>query len=293
MKQYNIYLIDVFTEVAFGGNPAGVVFHNDELSEEEMQAIAKEMNQSETAFVSKINNTNYKVRFFTPVEEVDLCGHATIATFWGLATLQHVPHLRCGGHILTQSTKAGDLKLYIDYDDNKLKEVTMAQPAAEFLGELKDIDKLCEAFHIEPKDIGIVGVELPLSFVSTGIKDLMLPVKDKETLMKMKLNPRLLDDLSCDEDFYSVHAFTFTGKEEVTQRNFCPRLGIDEEAATGTSTGALLAHLDKHGVLKEPRLVAHQGENMGRPAKLVAKIVDGEIRVGGQAKITMEGILSY
>lgn len=293
MKQYNIYLIDAFTETAFGGNPAGVVFHQDPLSDEEMQAIAKEMNQSETAFISKINNTKYKVRFFTPVEEVDLCGHATIATFWAVASLQHIPHLRCGGHILTQSTKAGDLKLYIDYEDHKLKEVTMAQPEAVVSGQLKDVDRLCKAFHIEPEDLGIEGLDLPLSFVSTGIKDLMLPVKDKETLMKMSLDAKALNDLSVDEDFYSVHAFTFTGEGEVTQRNFCPRLGIDEEAATGTSTGALISHLYDHGALKEPELVALQGENMGRPSKLVAKIVDGEIRVGGQAYITLEGILSY
>lgn len=297
MRDYQIFIVDAFTNKSFGGNPAGIVLDAQGLTDEQMQAIAGELKQSETAFINQQDVDRFEVRFFTPVAEVDLCGHATIASFWTLGAEGHIETLENGRQEIIQATKAGLLKVYLDYEDHELIRVTMAQPEAEYLGTLKNVEKLAEALSIDVEDIGIDGYELPLEFVSTGIKDLMLPVQDRETLSKIKLKPEVLEELSREEEFYSVHAYTFDGTpSNIYQRNFCPILAIDEEAATGTSTGALISYLNRHKILDKPYLQATQGLEMDRPSKLEASIetINGneELLVGGQAKILLSGVLS-
>ena len=106
-----IYQVDAFSDVPFGGNPAGVVPSAEGLNDTQMLSIAKEMNLSETAFIFplKNNEANYEVRFFTPTQEVDLCGHATIASFFTLAS-KGIITAESNVKILKQKTKAGILK---------------------------------------------------------------------------------------------------------------------------------------------------------------------------------------
>lgn len=298
MNNYTFYLTDAFTNTPLQGNPAGVVLSDDHLKTEDMQKIAEELKQSETAFIKRLDKDIYEVRFFTPVEEVDLCGHATIATFWVKGAKGYIESIENGRKIIIQHTKAGALPVYLDYRNNELQKVTMEQPEVQYFGNCKNIDKLVQALGIKQEDIGIEGCELPLEYVSTGIKDLMIPVKSKEILNNIQPNFALMEELSKEENFYSYHVFTGEFPLlEVYQRNFCPILGIDEESATGTSTGALLAYLDKAGVLKKKSIVANQGIEMGRPSVIYASIeeIDGKekILVGGQATTFIEGVLTY
>ena len=110
--EINIYQVDAFSDKPFGGNPAGVVPDAKQLSYDDMQNIAKEMNLSETAFVIPIDKNNYQVKFFTPIKEVDFCGHATIGSFYTLAHKGYLPPIYNGIKVY-QETKAGRLAVEI------------------------------------------------------------------------------------------------------------------------------------------------------------------------------------
>ena len=296
IRNYQIYLTDAFTDKAFGGNPAGVVIIKDPIKDSEMQKIATELKQSETAFIYKLDKDIYQVRFFTPVEEVELCGHATIATFWTKAINGYIDPIEDGRKTVVQYTKAGKLEVYLDYEEYQIKKVTMAQPSPEYYGECENLEELVQALGINMEDIGIDGYKLDLPYVSTGIKDLMIPVKSRKILEDIRPDFALMESLSKKENFYSYHVYTSEdGFKEIYQRNFCPILGINEESATGTSTGALMAYLSKVGVLKENELIANQGLEMNRPSQIFASIEKinerDTILVGGKAKILIEGVV--
>lgn len=292
-----MYLTDSFSDKAFGGNPASVVIVKDPIRDNEMQKLAAEFKQSETAFIYKLDKDIYQVRFFTPKEEVDLCGHATIATFWTKAKNSYIDPIQEGRKKVVQYTKAGKLDVYLEYKNFEINKVTMAQPKAQILGELENIGKLTEALDINSDDLGIEGYDLGLPFVSTGIKDLMIPVKSREVLSNLNPDLKKLEDLSKEENFFSYHVYTTENEfKEVYQRNFCPILGIDEESATGTSTGALIGFLSKKKVLKNSEILAIQGIEMNRPSQIYASIetINGKdtILVGGQACILVEGVVN-
>lgn len=295
-RSYNIYIVDAFADKMFEGNPAGVVIVDYKLSEDKMQKIAKELNLSETAFVERIDIDRYEVRFFTPVEEVDLCGHATIGTFYTMAKLEYIQPLEDGVKKVIQHTKGGKLPVYITYKWGKVINVTMEQSDPEEFGELKNLEKLAQALNISVEEIGLEGEDVKPEIISTGIKDVMVPVKNKDVIAKIVLNEELTLELNKEEDFYSIHAFALDRDQSTTyQRNFCPILGIKEEAATGTSTGAMLHYLQKHKLIDGNKIKAIQGIEMGRPSTILGEIVEvnskSSIRVGGKAVKVIEGIM--
>lgn len=296
IRNYQFYLTDAFTDQAFGGNPAGLVLIKDPIKDIEMQKIASEVKQSETAFIYRLDKEIYQVRFFTPLEEVDLCGHATIAAFWTKAKNGYIDPIEKGRKTINQYTKAGILPVYLDYEDYEIKKVVMAQPRAEFFGTFTRLEDLAMALGISKDDLGIDGYDLEFPIVSTGIKDLMIPVKNRDVLASIEADFEAMKDLSKEEGFYSYHVYTTENYfKEVYQRNFCPILGINEESATGTSTGALLAYLDGKNLLDQRKILAYQGIEMGRASQIYGSIeeIEGKdtILVGGQARILVEGVI--
>lgn len=271
-----IYRVTAFTEYINGGNPAGVVLDADSFTDEEMLRIAKEVGYSETAFIMKSTKADFRVRFFTPVDEVDLCGHATIATFNLLRDLGLISI----GHY-TQETKAGILRIQI-YDNC----VYMEQNTPEYF-EVIDKTEIESCFKSKYTDY---ISETPIQIVSTGIKDIILPVKDLKALLDMEPNYKLIDSISRKYDVVGIHTFsleTFTGCEAHT-RNFAPRYGIDEESATGTSNGALACYLMKYVNGLNGEFTIEQGYSMKKPSKIIVKLkfsndkID-EVYIGGSA----------
>ena len=277
-----IYRVTAFSENTQGGNPAGVVLNADQLTEARMREIAKEVGYSETAFVMGSDKADFKVRFFTPVDEVDLCGHATVATF---NLLRELGRITLGEY--TQETKAGVLKLRVNARDiymeqNRPDYYEVIQPK-EIVGcfESQEVD------YISP---------MPVEVVSTGLKDIILPVKDLETLLTLKPNLDFIHEISLKYDAVGIHAFCIDPIRPslAYARNFAPRYGIDEESATGTASGALACYLKKH--LRgecEDRFVFEQGLSMNRPSKIHVdlKFEDEqivEVYVGGSAALTLE-----
>lgn len=292
--QINIFQVDAFTDKSFKGNPAGVVPDSRLLTDEQMQKVAKEMNLSETAFVIPINDELYEVRFFTPISEVDLCGHATIATFYLLAKKGYIKSIQNGMKTVYQNTKAGRLAVYLNYVNGKIDKVYMEQVTPNNLGKLADIDKLIKVLGIEKGDIGIGGEIVDPEIISTGLPDIILPINKKEVLDNLKIDMDLLTKLSQDNDVVGLHVFYLPEKESevVYTRNFAPLLGINEESATGTSSGALIYFLKKNGFIKNSEILAYQGESMDRLSEIYCNIDDNSrVYVGGRAKIMIDGVM--
>lgn len=282
-------IIDAFSDEIFGGNPAGVVLIEDGKdfpSDEIMLKTAAELRYSETAFIKKISDEKYNIRYFTPAAEVDLCGHATIGSFgamieWGMVK---------DGCTYTLETLAGILQVEI-IDGFIFMEMGMPINKGTIDDENKKI-QLASVMGISHEDI-IMNPDL----VSTGLPDIMLGVKSKEVLASIKPDYPALARLSEEYQVVGVHAFSLAeGENSITAncRNFAPLYDIDEEAATGTSNGALTYYLYEKGIVKpEQRNTFIQGETMNRPSKIMSKlsIINGKpkIQVGGVYKKLAEG----
>lgn len=291
------YIVDAFSSVAFGGNPAGIVIldENQDFPEKSLMIkTAAELRYSETAFIKKLDNTTFNIRYFTPVEEVDLCGHATIAAFTALGKEGLVKP----NNQYLNKTLAGDLTIDVD------EETVMMQMATpEHLGDITSPEALEEIYSIMgithekvivEKSENILGELFP-KIISTGLPDIMLPVMDLKTLSLIAPNMPQLSDISKRYNVTGVHAFAL-GSDDATAhtRNFAPLFGIDEEAATGTASGALAYYLNQEGIIDDNIEVSFiQGEDMNRPSRILGKLqkVDDElkIKIGGTGVILADG----
>lgn len=296
--EVNIFQVDAFTNEAFGGNPAGVVTNSKKISSEQMQKIANEMNLSETAFVRQLDDCYFKIRYFTPLCEVDLCGHATIAAVHTLANKGYIKPIENGGKIANIETGVGPLKVEIQFRNYTPVNVIMEQATPKSTGSVEDLKELLECFNLNADDLGVGNKRAMPEIISTGLPDIMLPVNSKKSLMGMEVDFCRLRDLSNRLGVTGVHAFSYDEEKEVAYaRNFGPAVGIDEEAATGTANGALIYYLRKNRFLSGDSLLVHQGESLKRPSIINCYIEERDgsysVRVGGSAAIVMEGIIKF
>lgn len=275
-----VYRLTVFPKEPHGGNKAGVVINADILSSEQMQKIAKEINYSETAFVLKSDRADFKIRFFTPLSEVNLCGHATIATF---NLLRDLDMLQLGFY--TQETRAGILKLDIR------KEFVYMEQVPPIYGE-----------HIDPDEIELCFLEedfvyrnLPIRVLSTGMKEIFIPVKSVKILDRLSPIVEKIIEISLKYDVIGVHCFSISNDTEADAygRNFAPIVGIIEESATGTSNGALGCYLNNYVNKEKIKWILRQGYSMNLPSEIITRLTkrDNKIQtvfVGGTAKILEE-----
>jgi len=300
-----VYYVDAFTSETFGGNPAGVVVTGEALEKKWMQKIAGELNLSETVFV-KIDPNNpktFQTRFFTPVTEVELCGHATIAAFYVLAVEGFIPLDQPRFHV-KQKTLHEELGVEILKEDKDM-EILMEQSPPRLINTHIDLDRLSSMMGIEKEDIGInehnknKRTLLP-GIAFTGLKDLIVPIKNLEALKKIRIEDEKLRVYSKELDIVGIHAFTpeTLRKNTAHCRNFAPLVGIPEEAATGTASGALGYYLLINKYIsvednEELKLTFEQGDFMGRPSEIRCYINNQkgnyEIKVGGKARIFLKG----
>lgn len=290
------YIVDAFTDHPFGGNPAGVVLLDGETFPDEglMTRIAAELRYSETAFVRRLAPTEYHLRYFTPTAEVDLCGHATLATFSLLHSLG-MAEGRCMCHTL-----AGDLCIEVG------DKVMMQMAAPRIVKTIADTAPIYKA-------LGIDGYRptLPVQVAYAGLEDIMIPISDVATLNALHPDMEAVAALTEKHNAVSFHCFAIptqaitqsavasalpTSNQTITAhvRDFAPQYGIPEESATGTANAALTHYLSTHGVIPAAGDFSFlQGEAMGRPSVVATRITaDGTIYVGGTAAIVANGELN-
>jgi PhzF family phenazine biosynthesis protein len=276
------YIVDAFTSEPFGGNPAGVVLlDRDFLADELMRLVTAELRYSETAFVQQNGAAEFTVRYFTPKGEVDLCGHATIATF---GVLCQMGILR-DGDVCMNHTLAGDLEV-------RIGEQVMMQMAMP-----RVIDKRVDTERLHGIMVGTTmpgWPDIPIEIVSTGLPDIMMPVATVDELNAMQPDMDALSELSRELEVTGVHAFALSEDGYTAHvRNFGPLYGIPEESATGTANAALTHYLYRRGLIAVPSACRFlQGETMGRPSVVATMLEDdGTIWVGGKSRILAQGNL--
>jgi trans-2,3-dihydro-3-hydroxyanthranilate isomerase len=262
--------VDAFTDTPLFGNPAGVVIDANGMNEELMQAMAREVNVSETAFVLDSDVADFKVRFLTPSGEVDLCGHATIGTFFALVEVGRIT-LDSDCVTVHQETRAGILPVDIYSIAGRLEKIMMTQASPRFRDFTSHEEEVAGILRIpEPQ---IRATSCPIELAYTGLWHLIVPVQGLEYVQEMKPDRGKLLDFSRKHAFDTVHLFTLETVESessVHTRDFAPVYAdtVVEDPATGTASGALGAYLVKNGIM-EPEdnllaLVSEQGYEIGR-----------------------------
>jgi PhzF family phenazine biosynthesis protein len=290
-----IFQVDSFTTKIFEGNPAAVVLNADDLSEQQMQQIAREMNNSETAFIINKQNDDYdiEVRFFTPLKEVPICGHATIAAHYVYAKKNNIKN-----SIIKQKTKAGILPIEIKSENDDLT-IIMTQAKIEFGEIFKEeiTEKLLQGLGISKHDL---DNSLPIQIVSTGHSKVMIPLKRKNVLDSIKINSMILSELSSIINCNGFYTFTFDSQEEgvlIAGRMFAPAIGINEDPVTGNANGPLGAYLAKYNKIEKKKegftFKIKQGEIIRRKGYMNVHVFSNEnepelIKISGNAKIVFE-----
>lgn len=273
------YVLDAFTDQPFGGNPAGVVLLDGDIFPKEslMLQIAAELRYSETAFIRRHSNKEFTIRYFTPTAEVELCGHATIASFFllhheGLATG------RCLCHTL-----AGDLAVEAG------EKVMMQMATPSIVDTLEENEEIYNALGV-----GDYRPTLPVQIAYSGLPDLMIQVQNVATLHALQPDMDAIAAITQKRNAVSFHVFAFADDGYTAHvRDFAPLYGVPEESATGTANAALTYYLRQNGCIDaEAECAFLQGEAMGRPSTVATRILkDGTIYVGGTAAIVAKGDL--
>jgi trans-2,3-dihydro-3-hydroxyanthranilate isomerase len=307
MQEYRFLQVDVFTDTPFGGNPLAVFPDAHGLTSEEMQRIAKEMNLSETTFVlpPQAPHADFKVRIFTPVKELPFAGHPVVGTHWVLAHLGRV-RLREPMTRVTFELGVGVLPGDLHVIDGRVEHVVMTQDRPTFHALLEDVGDLTAGLGLTPEAITKTG--LPVQVVSTGVPQMMVPIRSLEEVRRLdagKLNVAALNRASRAVDTECVMVFAFETERPqstVHVRMFAPLLGVPEDPATGSANGALGAYLVRHAAVplteSTVHIVSEQGAELNRPSTLHVEVDhrDGEptsVRVGGQVAPLIEGLIRF
>jgi len=286
-----VKIVNAFTDSLDGGNPAGVVLDSPNLTDRQMAFISKKLKVSETAFVFPSSKADFKNRFFTPEMEVDLCGHATIATFFTMALEGLFP--RNKNLVVTQETKVGILPVNIEFSDDCTVYRVMMTQAKPILKDIHlDIFEIANSLKIAPEKI---DSSLPEQIVSSGLFTLPICIKSFKTLKSIKPDFEKIKKICNKLEIGSFHLFTFDTIEPRSiyhARNFPPLYGINEDPVTGTANGAVCRYLLKNRIIHEDNLICEQGDIIGRPGRVFVEIENDTVRVGGRAKIVGEIIIS-
>ena len=240
MTNYQVYTVDAFTKTIGQGNRAGVVFLDEALDDKTMQSLANRLNYPETAFVLKSDTSlyQYEIRYFTPLIEVPLCGHATIAAFYTLAKIN-----KLSPQSIKFKTKAGILEADITYKNGDYL-IAMCQNnilVDEPLDNLT-INKILEALKLDPK---YIAYHLPIASAACGNPKIMLPITSYDVLLDLMPDFNTLKQISSDTNTTGYYLFYLDGNH-VYGRMFAPSSGNNEDITTGVANAALAAYLVKY-----------------------------------------------
>jgi trans-2,3-dihydro-3-hydroxyanthranilate isomerase len=298
MRTLHYYLVDVFTDRAFGGNPLAVFTDALDLSTDVMQALAKELNLSETSFILPADDSthDYHVRIFTPAVELPMAGHPTIGTAFVLAH-QHMIQTPQPETTITFKEGVGLISVTLKTQAGQLQSIQMRQPLPTFGATFSNRATIAEMLSLNLHDL---DATLPLEVVSCGVPFLFVPVKNLAAIQAIRFRRDVWEREL--QNFESPHIFTFTQEVEmvgstVHSRMFAPAMGIAEDPATGAASGPLGCYLVRHTMANADKIVeiiSEQGIEMGRPSTIQITIEHtGEditgVQIGGQSHFMGSG----
>lgn len=296
MKTRKVLHYDAFSSIANKGNPAGVVMQADDLDELSMQSIAKSVGFNETVFILKSEQADYRLRYFTPGHEINLCGHATVAALYCLKTLGIIGEAR---NEITIETKVGILPIRFEMKNSEWF-ITMKQDQPQFAPFNGSAALLAESMGISEEEI---DPTLPIVYGSTGTWTLLVPIKKLSTFSKMKPDNKKFPDLLQENSKSSIHPFgmeTRDGDAFMHARHFSsPYSGTIEDAVTGTASGVMgayyLSYVDKE--LPQIEFVVEQGHEIERDGKVLVSInrteTSMDVYISGTGVFVQELTINY
>ncbi len=301
MRSYRFLQYDVFTDHLFGGNQLAVFLDGRGLSTETMQAIAKEMNFSETTFVlpTEAPGTDARVRIFTPADELPMAGHPTIGTTFALARTGAIDSRR---DRIVLGLNIGPTPVTLTWKGDDLGFAWMSQSMPTFGETIADREGVARALSIS--SAAITGTGHPVQIVSCGVPFLFVPLTARRAVDNARLDAPVLEAV-LEEARVSTHGvFIFSAepgpdRATVYSRMFAPDLGVLEDPATGSASGPLGCYLVRHQIVPPEQagaILSLQGVKMGRPSHVHVSIAASGgaitgVRVGGEAVLAGEGTL--
>ena len=300
-RSYRYLHYDVFTDHLFGGNQLAVFLDGRGLPTETMQAIAKEMNFSETTFLfpPEKQGTDVRMRIFTPAEELPTAGHPTIGTTFALARSGVIER---GRQHFVFGCNIGPVPVSMTWNGDNLGFAWMTQALPVFGGPLPDPGRTAAALSLSAA--AVAGTGHPVQIVSCGVPFLFVALTTRSAVDNVVVNTALLDELLTATGTQAHGVFVFSAqpgdaRATVYSRMFAPDLGVSEDPATGIASGPLGCYLVRHKIVpadKAEAMISLQGVKMGRPSHVHISIgvEKGEItsvRVGGEAVLAGEATL--
>jgi len=297
MTQFRYAVVDVFAEGPLQGNPAAVVFDADALDGRRMQAMAREFNLSETAFILKPKDAAHTahVRIFTPMNEVPFAGHPNIGAAFALANDRT---LRCDDLMFEE--EAGLVRLRLERAGDRIVGASLVAPLT--VSTVAGPDVLATAAALSLSNADIVTTTHPPITASVGLEFLFVEVATLDALAKARAHLPAFDTIRDSHNVLGVHLYVKTPSgagASIRARNLSPYDGITEDPATGSATAALCALLAQLDARTECdfHLEARQGVEMGRPSLLhaTARKRAGQVappRISGKCVAVMSGTIS-
>jgi trans-2,3-dihydro-3-hydroxyanthranilate isomerase len=294
MPTFPFAQVDAFTDRPLGGNPCAVVFDADDLDDATMQAIAREMNLSETAFVLRSRVADVGARYFAPAEEIPMAGHPTIATIFALVESGRLP-LAGDTTTIALELPIGPIRVDIEARQGAVRQIVMSQKQPQFL-TIYPPELILPVFGLAVED---ALPDAPIQTVSTGTPQLMIPLRDQAALRRIQVDIPAYARLRDTADFFSPHLFCLGGATAAGQ-TFARHFGLPpdtmEDPFTGSATGGMAAYLWHYSLIAGPRFVAEQGHWMQRPGQANVEVVGPPqaietVRVGGSAVTVLRGEL--
>jgi trans-2,3-dihydro-3-hydroxyanthranilate isomerase len=290
---------DVFTDKPFTGNQLAVFLDGRGLSAERMQALAREMNFSESTFIlpAETSDTDVRMRIFTPATEMPMAGHPTIGSTFALA---HTGVITPGASRFVFGLGVGPVAVDLEWQGDALHFAWMTQRTPTFGPVIDARPDVAAAIGLTEADL---MPDRPVREVSCGVPFLLVPIRSREAV------DRAVSDAAAFRRFTAstgldLPIFFFSrsdpgAAETVHSRMFAPEFGIIEDPATGSASGPLGCYLLRHGLLdadEATRITSLQGAAMGRPSRIHVSISSSDsditqVKVGGRAVLVAQGEL--
>ena len=286
------YIVDVFADNKYAGNPLAVFTNSANIDTQEMQSIAKEINYSETTFITspQKNNGGYEVRIFTPNREIPFAGHPTLGTAY---IIQQIIIQKPVEKIIL-NLEEGQIPVTINYK-NSLPEWLWMRQKAPYFGSKLPGSVIAEVLRLNPSDIDL---RWPIQEVSTGLPFIIVPLKNISALQQISLNVDKYYQLIAETEAKCILVFspeTYYPENNLHVRVFCNYMGISEDPATGSANGCLAGYLTQYTYFGDENINirVEQGYEIGRPSLLLLKAsrndVCIDINIGGKVILVAKG----
>jgi len=271
--EYRVHHYEAFSPFPGRGNPAGVVLEGANLDDATMQAIAARVGFNETAFVLPSATGDLRLRYFTPGHEIDLCGHATVASLFALHDRR-----RLGEGDVTVETRAGLLPMAVRRAGHEVR-IHMTQAPAQFVPFPGDRNAVATVLGIS---VANLDPKLPIVFGSTGTWTLLVPVQGVATLRAMHPQTAAFPSVLEPMPRSSIHPFCLEAEAadaDLSARHFSsPYSGTVEDPVTGTASGVMAAYMATHAapwmVDRNDSLVVEQGKDVGRDGRVHVRLLN-------------------